>query len=106
MVENSGVEMSCLHKVKGHFNPGLFKPRLFNHELFNSMVQKFMVEKSGVERSGLKLGVEKSGVEMSFNRLRAISWKLNQLLGTLELKQIINLETQPIIRRVPLQTSS
>ena len=101
MVENSGVEMSCLHKVKGHFNPGLFKPRLFNPELFNSMVQKFMVEKSGVERSGLELGVE-----MSFNRLRAISWKLNQLLGTLELKQIINLETQPIIRRVPLQTSS
>ena len=55
MVEKSGVEMSSLYKVKGHFNPGLF-----NHELFNPMVQKFMVEKSGVERSG---------VEMSFNLL-------------------------------------
>ena len=38
MVKKSGVEMSSLYKVKGHFNPG-----------------------------GLKLGVEKSGVEMSFN---------------------------------------
>ena len=29
-VENSGVEMSSIKKVKGYFNPGLFNLRLDN----------------------------------------------------------------------------
>ena len=50
-VKKSGVVMSSLYRVRGHFNPRLSTPDFSNHELFNPVVQKFTVDKSGVERS-------------------------------------------------------
>ena len=77
MVEKSGVEISSLQEVNGHFNPKPFKPGLFDHELSNpgffnprrSLGLKSSWLKSlGLKGLGLKLGFEKSRVEMPFNQ--------------------------------------